>query len=66
MSFTEAVVDTKCTRRVGILCFNQMKMTYQLLALQLDPTRRDGWEVGDGRERGREGGTKRGSAEEVR
>ena len=31
---------TLCTRRAGDL--NQMKLTYELLALQLDPNRRDG------------------------
>ena len=40
-----------------------MKMTHQLLALQLDPNRRDGWEMDDGREEARQGGGgKRGSA----
>ena len=35
---------------------NQMKMIYQLLALQLDPNRRDGGEMEDGQgEEGEEG-----------
>lgn len=43
MSFFEAVVDidTHCTRRVDILYLDQMKITYQLLALQLDRNRGD-------------------------
>ena len=41
-------------------------MAHQLLALQLDPNRRDGGEMEDGRGGGREGGRKRGRAEEDR
>ena len=45
---------------------NQIQMTYEgLLALQLDPPRWRG-DMGDGRCGGREGGWKRGKAEEVR
>ena len=40
---------TPCKRREGILYLNQMKMIYQPLALQLDPNRRDGGEMADGR-----------------
>ena len=42
LSFFEAVVDTLCPRRVDILYLNQVRMAYELLALQLDTTRRDG------------------------
>ena len=63
MSFFEAVVDTPCTRRVGIVYSNQMKMAYQLLALQLDPNCWDGGKMEDGRGRGREGEGKRDMAE---
>ena len=48
-----------------VLDVNEIEITYDLLALQLDPS---GWK-GDmerGRSRGREGGWKRGRAEEVR
>ena len=41
MSLFEAVVDTLCKKRLGILYLNQMKMMLALLALQLDPNRRD-------------------------
>ena len=41
-----------------------MKMTYELLALQLDPNRRNGGEMEDGRGGGKEGGRKRDRAEE--
>ena len=43
-----------------------MKMTDRLLALQLDPNSPDGGEIGDGRERRREGERKQGRGEEVR
>ena len=43
-----------------------MEMTYQLLALQLDPNRRDGGEMENGRGGVREGGRRRGREEEVR
>ena len=67
MGFFEVVVDTLCTRRVGTLNF-KMKVTYELLALQLDPNRRDGegrWRMnggvearqGGGSEAGEEGGS---------
>ena len=61
MNFFEAMVDTRCTRRVGILYLNQI--IYQLLAWQLDPPE---GEMEDGRGVGREGGRKRGRVEEVR
>ena len=41
-------------------------MAYQLLALQLDPNRRDEGEMEDGRGRGREGRRKQPRAEKVR
>ena len=43
-----------------------MKMTYQVLALKLDPNRRDGGEMEDRPGGGKEGGRKRGRAEEVK
>ena len=58
LGFFEVVVNTLCTRRVGTLNF-KMKVTYELLALQLDPNRRDGegrWRMNGGveaRQRGR-------------
>ena len=50
---------------MGTLYLNQMKITYKLLAVQLDPSRRNGGEMeeeqGGGREgrrtQGREGGS---------
>ena len=48
----------------GILYLNQMKRTYQLIALQLSPNRRGGVDMEDGRGGGREGGRKRGRADE--
>ena len=62
MSFFETVVETHCTRRVGILYLNNIKMTYELLVLQLDPNRRDGegtWRM-DGRVAEKEGGSEAG------
>ena len=49
------------THGVGTLCLNEKNMTYQMLALQLDPNRQDGGEMGDGQgegieRRGREAG----------
>ena len=40
-----------------------MKMTYQLLASQLDPNRRDGGDIEDGRWGGREEARKDGGSE---
>ena len=65
-SFFEAVVDTQCLRRVGTLYLNQMNITYELLALQLDTNRRDGEKMEDRRWGGREGEWKGGRNEEVR
>ena len=67
-NFFEAVVDTLRTRGVGILHLNQMTMTYELLALQLDPNRRDGegrWRMGGGVEE-KEGGSEVGQRKEER
>ena len=51
-----------CTRRVGILHLNKTKMAYELLALQLDPNRRDRegtWRMDGGVEE-KEGGSEAG------
>ena len=67
LGFFEVVVDTLCTRRVGTLNF-KMKVTYELLALQLDPNRRDGerrWRRGGGVEE-KEGGSEVGQRKEER
>ena len=47
MTFFEAVVDTLCTRRVGMLYLNRMKLRTSRLLCNSTPT--TGMERGDGR-----------------
>lgn len=62
MTFPQSVVGTLVYETDGHLILLSNEMPCQLLALQLDPNRRDGGEIEHGRGEGNEGGREAGQS----